>query len=67
VHTENLIVDKGCNWEHIENVHELFPQCDVVSFLALFVEPIYFGDVFTFVVTSEKENALRELDFVSEK
>lgn len=67
VHTENFIVDKRRNREHIENIHKLFPESDVVPFLALFVESIYFGDVFTFVVTSEKEYALRELDFVCEK
>ena len=67
VHAENFIVNEGCNWEHIENIHKLFPQCDIIPFLALFVESIYFGNVLTFVVSSEKENALRELDFVSEK
>ena len=67
MHAKNSIVDKGCDWQHVEGSGELLPESDVVALLTLFVEAIYFSDVFTFVIPAQKENCFGELNLVREQ
>jgi hypothetical protein len=64
VNTKYLIVDEGCYWEAIEALNELFPEFQGISPFALVVKAIDSIDGATFVVTSEKEEVLREFNFI---
>jgi hypothetical protein len=67
MHAEDLFVNNGCNGQAIEAVSESFPQFDVVSSLALIVEAINTVDGGALVVSSQQEEVLRVLDFVSQQ
>lgn len=40
MHSEDLLVDNGCNWQAIEAIGKCLPEFDVVSSFALVVKPI---------------------------
>jgi hypothetical protein len=67
MHAEDLFVNNGCNGQAIEAVSESFPQFDVVSSLALIVEAVNTVDGGALVVSSQQEEVLRVLDFVSQQ
>ena len=67
VHTEDLVVDDGANWKHIEAEAELFPDLNVVPSLALIIKSIHSVDRLALVVASQKIEMLRVLDFVGQQ
>jgi hypothetical protein len=67
VHCEDLLVDDCCNGQAIEAVRERLPELDVVSSLALIVEPIDSVDGRAFVVAAEDEEVFRVFDLVCEE
>jgi hypothetical protein len=67
VHAQNFLVDQGGDRKAVENIGKSLPQLDVVSSLALIVEPINSVDGRALVVSSQKEEVLWELDFVSQQ
>jgi len=67
MHAEDLLVNDGSNWQAVEAVGESLPQLDVVSSLALVVEPINSVNGSTLVVSSEEEEVLGVLDLVGEE
>jgi len=58
MHAHDLLIDKSADRHAVEDVTELFPKLDVVTPLALIVEPIDSGDGCTFVVASQEEEIL---------
>ena len=52
MHGEDLLIDDSCNWQAIEAIGEGLPQLDVVSSLALIVEPVNPVDGGTLVVSA---------------
>ena len=53
MHAEDLLINDGSDRETVETVSESFPQLDVVSSLALIVEPVNSVDGSALVVTSK--------------
>merc|ERR1719370_844779 len=49
---KDLLVNDGCDGETVETVSEGFPEFDIVTSLALIIEPIDPVDRSTFVVSS---------------
>ena len=52
MHCENLLVDDCCNGQAVEAVGERLPELDVVSSLALIIEPVDSVDGRAFVVAA---------------
>jgi hypothetical protein len=67
VHCKNLLVDDGCNWQAVEAIGECLPEFDVVTTLALIVEPVYSVDAGAFVIAAQHEEVLGVLDLVCKK
>ena len=67
MHSEDLFVDDGSNWQAIEAVGEGLPQLDIISSLALVVEAIDAIDRCTLVVATEDEEVLGILDLVGQE
>ena len=67
MHCEDLLVDDCCNGQAIEAVRECLPELDVVSSLALIVEPIDAVNGRAFVVATEDEEVFRVFDLVCEQ
>ena len=67
MHGEDLLVDDRSNWQAVEAVSEGLPQLDVVSALALVVEPVNAVDGGTLVVAAEDEEVLWIFDLVCEE
>lgn len=67
MHAQNFLVNDSSNWKAVETVSESFPKFDVVSSLALVIEAIDSVDTGALVISSEKEEVLRVLDFVCQK
>ena len=67
MHTEDLFVNQGCNWQAVEDVGEDFPKSNGVSSLAFVVKSINSIDLSAFVVSSQKEEVLWIFDLVAEK
>ena len=64
MHREDLLVDDRCNGQAVEAVGERLPELDVVSSLALIIEPIDTVDGRAFVVATEDEEVFRVFDLV---
>ena len=64
MHAEDLLVDDGCERQHVEDVLELLPHLDVVSALALVVEAVDPVDRRALVVAAQHEKVLGVLDLV---
>ena len=67
MHAQNLVVNEGSNGHAVEHVLELLPDADAVSALALVVEAIHAIDLPALVVSSQQEEVLTVLHFVSEE
>jgi hypothetical protein len=67
MHGEDLLIDDSCNWQAIEAIGEGLPQLDVVSSLALIVEPVNPVDGGTLVVSAEDEEIFRIFDLVGQQ
>ena len=67
MHAEDLLVDKSCNGQTIEDITENSPESDWVSTFALVIEAIDTVDLSTFVVAAQQEKVLRVLDFVAQE
>jgi hypothetical protein len=67
VHSEDLLVNDGCNGQAVEAVGECLPQLDVVATLALVVEAIDAVDGRALVVAAQDEEVLGKLDLVREE
>ena len=67
MHGEDLLVDDGGNREAVEAVGEGLPQLDIVSSLALVIEPIDAVDRGALVVSAQDEEVLGILDLVCQK
>ena len=67
MHSEDLLVDDGCNWEAVEAVCEGLPQLDVVSSFAFIVESVNTIDRSAFVVSTKDEEILWIFDLVCQK
>lgn len=65
MHAEYLFVNDRCNRQAVETVCERLPQLNVVSSLALVVEPVDSVNRCSLVVSSKKKEVLWVLDFVS--
>ena len=66
MHTEDLLVNDGRDWQTVETVCERLPQFDVVTSLTLVVETVYSVDGSTLVVTSHDEEVLWIFNLVCE-
>lgn len=53
MHAKNLFVNDSCNWKTVKTVSEGLPKLDVVSSLALIVEPINSVNAGTLMISSE--------------
>lgn len=53
MHAEYLFVNDGCNWKTVETVSEGLPKFDVVSSLALIVEPVNSVNTGTLMISSQ--------------
>ena len=67
MHADNALVDQGTHRHVFEAIGESLPKTNIVSALALVVEPINLVDIVCFVITAEKEELLRILHFIGEK
>lgn len=67
MHAENLFVNKSSNGEAVETVSESFPEFYVISTFALIIKSVDSIDACTLVVTSEEEEILWVLDFISKE
>jgi len=67
MHTENFLVNDSSDGETVEAVSESLPQLDVVPSLALIVETVDSVNWGALVVSSEQEEILWVLDFVSKE
>lgn len=67
MHSENLLVNDGSNWETIKTIREGFPQLYVVSSLTLVVKAIYTVDGGTLVVAAKNEEIFGILDLVGQE
>ena len=67
MNTEYLIVDNGCHGEAVEALDELLPETEGVTAFALVVKPIYSVDGPALVVSTQQEEVLGVLYFVSEQ
>jgi len=64
VHAENFFINNSSNRKTVETISESFPELDVIASLALVIETIDSVNRGTLVVSSEKEEVLRVLNFV---
>ena len=64
---EYLLVHDGCYRQAVKTVCERFPQLNVVSSFTLIIKSIDPIDAGTLVVSSEKKEVLRILDFVGQQ
>jgi hypothetical protein len=64
VHGEDLLVDNGGNRQAVEAIGKSLPELDVVSALALIVEPVDTVDRGAFVVAAENEEVFGIFDLV---
>ena len=67
VHGQDLLVNDGGDRQAVEAVRECAPELDVVSALALVVEPVDAVHAGTLVVAAQNKEVLRVLDFVREQ
>lgn len=67
MHSEDLLVNDGGDWQAVETVGKCFPQLNVVPTLALVVKAIDTIDTGAFVVPAENEEVLWILDLVCEE
>ena len=67
MHSEDLLVDDGCDWEAVEAVCEGLPQLDVVSSFAFIVESVNTIDRSAFVVSTKDEEILWIFDLVCQE
>jgi len=64
VHAENFFINNSSNRKTVETISESFPELNVIASLALVIETIDSVNRGTLVVSSEKEEVLRVLNFV---
>lgn len=64
MHSEDFLINDGCDRQAIEAVGECLPQFNVVPPLTLIVEAIYSVDRSALMVSSEDEEILRIFDLV---
>lgn len=67
VHGEDFLVDDGCNRQAVEAVRKRLPQLNVVTSLALIVEPVNAVDAGALVVSAEDEEVFRVFDLVGQQ
>jgi len=67
VHSEDFLVDDGCNGQTVEAVGEGLPKLDIVPTLALVVKTVDAVDRGTLVVSAENEEVLGVLDLVGQQ
>ena len=67
MHTQDLIIDESGDGHAVKDVLELFPDADGVAAFALVVETVDSIDLAAFVISSQQEEVLLELDFVGQE
>jgi len=67
VHGEDFLVNDSGNRQAVEAVRKCLPQLDIVSPLALVVEPVDAVDRGAFMVATEDEEVLGVLDLVGQQ
>lgn len=67
MHAEYLIIYHCCHRQAIKTISKKLPQTHTEPALALVIKPVNSIDGGTFMVASEKEEVIRELDFVSQE
>jgi hypothetical protein len=67
MHTENAILDNGCQRHAIKGVTKALPELDIVMMLALIIEAIHAADVCTLMIASKHEEALGVFDLIGEE
>jgi hypothetical protein len=67
VNTEDLAGDNRGNRKSVEAVNKRLPDFDIAPSLAFIVKAVNSCDVGAFVVSSEKEKVLGELELVAEE
>ena len=64
MHSEDLFIDDGSNWQTVETICESFPQFDVVPSFSFIIETVDSVDGSTLMVTSQDEKVLWVFDFI---
>ena len=64
MHAQDFIIYQSSNWHAVKYVLELLPDSDTVAAFAFIVKPIDAIDLATFVISSEQEKILLELNLV---
>lgn len=64
MHSEDFLVNYGCNWQAIEAVGERLPQFDVIPPLTFIVESVDTVDRGTLMIPPKDKKVLGILDFV---
>lgn len=64
MHSENLLINNGCNRQAVKAVGKCLPKLNVVSSLALVVEAIDAVDGGAFVVTAKNKKVFWVFDLV---
>lgn len=67
MHAEDLLLDEGRYWKHVEGRDEFFPEADAVPSLTLVVEAVYLCNGLALMITSQQKDGLRELDLVGKE
>lgn len=67
MHAENFFINNSCDWETVEAISEGFPEFDVVSSLAFFIESVDSVDAGTLMVSSQEEEIFWILDLIGEE
>lgn len=67
MHSEDLLVNDGCDWKTVETIRESFPQLYVVSSFTLVVEAIYTIDGGTLMVAAKNEEIFGILDLIGQE
>ena len=67
MHSEDLLIDDGCNRQAVEAVRKSLPELDVVASLALIVETVDAVDGGTLVISAQDEEVLGILDLVCQE
>lgn len=67
MHTQDFVIDEGCNRHAVENILKFFPKSDAISVFALIIEAVNTVDLSALVITSQEEEVFLKLNFVSQQ
>ena len=67
MHTQDFVIDEGCNRHAVENILKFFPKSDAISVFTLIIEAVNTVDLPALVVTSQEEEVFLKLNFVGQQ